>query len=495
MMVFMSGHVSGNTPHPNPLPNFFLKWGERGLSLCRIVFTQLTKVVASSTQILPLPWWERVGVRGKTSLFLLLFTLFVPQESKAMVAIQDITTPSGIKAWLVEDHAVPLVTINFMVKGGAAADGATKAGLTTVATQMLLEGAGQYDSLAFSKQLDEYAVRLSFNTGRDYFSGTLQTLTENLPKAIELASLALTQPRLDKTSFARVKAQQLSSLQAANQNPAEQAKKLWWRTAFKGHPYSVPTEGEMATVEKLTLKDVQEFAATRLGRNALIISVAGAVNKEQATAIVEGIFGNLPVITVPAPVAVQAVQKSGNTVVEKVSLPQSVAIFGQTGVRRIDKDYYAATLLNYVIGGGGFASRLMHEVREKRGLTYGIGTALSDTIAQPLFFGQVSSANETVTEALTLTKQILADIAKNGITAQELQDAKDHENGSFPLDLDNTDRLASLASAMQYYDLPKDFLEKRESLISAVTLDQINQLAAKVFHSDALVIAIVGNPQ
>jgi zinc protease len=429
------------------------------------------------------------------TLWLVAFLCLLSHNAYAMPHIQTITSPEGRTAWLIEDHAVPLVAVNFLFRdAGSATDPEALQGLATLSASLLTEGAGDLDSDAFHTLIEEKAIRLGYSASRDTFSGYLQTLTEHLDTAAQLVNSTLTQPRLDVPSLARAREQQKTSISYREQTPDAQVEKLWWEAAFAGHPYRLPPDGTPAALDTITRTDVAGFLDSRLADSNLVVSIAGDITAERASALLDAMFQGLPA-TAEAMASIPSHTLSGPLLkVAKRDLPQSVAVFGQPGIDRRDPDYYAALLVNYVLGGGGFASRLMEEVREKRGLTYGIGTGLVALHTAPLLMGRVSTVNGSMAEALRLTREVFADMQTKGLTAAELQNAKDYVNGSFPLELDSTRKLASLLTSMQYFGLPQDFLEQREGLINAVTLADANRVAQRLLAPDRLVIYVIGNP-
>ena len=426
---------------------------------------------------------------------LVAFLSAFSHNAHAMPDIQVIHSPQGRTAWLIEDHAVPLVAVNFLFRdAGSATDPENLQGLATLSGSLLTEGAGELDEAAFHTLVEEKGIRLGYSVSRDTFSGSMQTLSEHLDTAARLVNLTLTQPRLEEAAINRARAQQKTSIAYREQTPDAQAEQLWWEVAFEGHPYRLPPDGTVASLDRVTRADITGFLQSRLAQGNLIVSISGDITAPRAAQLLDTLFSGLPAAASAAAVIPPYQLRGPQLSVQKRDLPQSVAVFGQPGIARRDPDYYAALTVNYVLGGGGFASRLMEEIREKRGLTYGIGTGLVSLHNAPLLMGRVSTVNGNMAEALRLTRQVLTEMQTRGLTATELQNAKDYLNGSFPLELDSTRKLAGLLTSMQYFGLPTDFLENREGLINAVTLAQANVVAKRLLAPENLIIAIVGNP-
>ena len=397
-------------------------------------------------------------------------------------------------ALLFSDHSVPIIAIDFAFPMGSAFDPAGKHGLANLTSAMLTEGVDGYDALSYKKELESHAVQLSFSANRDFLTGRVQFLSNQTNDAVRLTRLSLLSPMINPDDLKRIKRQQNSYFDYKEQTPKLLAQDLWWQTAFSGHPYSHPVDGTRESIAGINVKDIKSFLQSCISLNNLTVGIAGDANEKQAQLILNDLFNGLqPVGNCPA---MQPFGKIvGQTVHLTKNLPQSVAYFGHSSIKRSDPDFYSMMVVDYILGSGSFSSRLMDEVREKRGLTYGIGTNLSDTLTGPLILGQVASAADKIEQALSLTKTIWQDVAKNGITQQELNDAKTYLNGSFPLQQDNTKSLSALMLYMQQQNLPIDYLDKRAELINTVTLNQANSMAKRILHADNLVIAVVGSDE
>jgi zinc protease len=394
-------------------------------------------------------------------------------------------------ALLFSDASVPIVSIDFSFKAGSAFDPKGKDGLSAITAAMLTESVAGYDALSYKKALETHAIQLSYNATRDDVVGRLQFLKTQMAPAITLARLSFLHPAFTKDDLARIKRQQSSYFDYKEQTPRILAQDLWWQTAFAGHPYAHPIEGTRETVARLTPKDVQAFFSDCFTRRQFTVGVAGDISAAEAKDMLGQLFGDLP-DTAGCAQVVPLTLKQGKKVHQNRDVPQNVAFFGHASIRRTDPDFYAMMIVDYTLGSGSFSSRLMDEIREKRGLTYGIGTMLTDMGAGPLILGQVSAAADKMDQALSLTRSIWKDVQDKGITPQELSDAKLYLNGSFPLQQDSTKKLSALMLYMQQQNLPLDYLDQRASLINAVTLEQANSVAARVLKSENLIITEVG---
>ncbi len=421
-------------------------------------------------------------------------SLLVNLQSRPAEAapVQEVVTPLGIHAYLLREPAIPFLSMAFYFEGGAAQDPKGLDGLSNMAAGLLDEGAGRYDSKAFRSALEDNAIRLSFDADRDGFSGELKTLDSTREFAFELLRLSLTEPRFDPEPVERIRGQILADLRRRETDPDYQAARAWFARAFEGHPYARPTRGTPETVEAITRDDLRRFVADRLARGNLHIGVAGDITAEELAPLLDSTFGRLPekpkLNEIPA-----ATPKTAGVVIRRMEIPQSVVVFGHGGIPRKDPDYYAAYVANYILGGGGFSSRLTEEIREKRGLVYSVYSYLYDARYAPLWLGSLATRNETVAEAIDLVRKEVARMAKGEIGQKEVDDAKTYLTGSFPLRLTSNDRIARTLVAMSYQGLGRDYLEKRNSYIEAVTLDDVRRAAARLFAPDTL-FSVVGNP-
>lgn len=408
--------------------------------------------------------------------------------------IQEVVSPGGIKAWLVEEHSIPIVSMNVVWRGGSSLDPADKAGLAHLAASTMDEGAGELDSKAFQGRLSDLAIELSFDVGKDNFSGSLKTLSENTDEAFRLLGLALSAPRFDEESVERIRAQILTSLNRQLSDPRSLAGEAWFRLAFGDHPYSQPTDGTLKTMAAVTRQDLADFAKTALGKDNMIIGVVGDIDAKKLAALLDSTFGALPATATARPIPdVKPLAEAAIEIIPQ-DIPQSLVTFGGQGVKRDDPDYYAAYVLNYILGGGSFESRLTDEVREKRGLVYSIYTYLYPLDASGLQLGGFGTGNASVKKALSLVEQEIAGIRENGVTADELSNAKTYLNGSFPLSLSSNASIAGILVAMQVSDLPIKYLDQRASLINAVTQADVKRVARKILDPEKLIVVVVGKP-
>lgn len=413
----------------------------------------------------------------------------------AAVEVQRVVSPGGIEAWLVEDHGNPIISLDLAFRGGSAAEPAAKGGLATLVASTLDEGAGELDSQAFQKALSDHSIGLSFQAGRDSFGGSLSTLTRYSDEAFDLLRLALTAPRFDAAPVERVRGQLQASLARQDQDPDAIAGRTLAHTLFGEHPYGRPAGGTAESLAAIGIDDLRTFARERLTRDRLVIGVAGDIGPERLAELLDSTFGALPVSGPALEVADVTPRAEGGVMVIERQQPQSVVSIAQPGISRDDPDFYAAYLVNYVLGGGGFASRLYAEVREKRGLAYSVYSYLAPYDHTALISAGVATQNARVGESLEVIREEWRKMAENGPTAEELADAKTFVTGNFPLRLTSTGKVSGILVTMQLDHLGIDYIDRRSALFDAVTLEDARRVARRLYDPAALTVVIVGQPE
>jgi zinc protease len=419
----------------------------------------------------------------------------VATPAGAEMRIQEVTSPGGIKAWLVESRQVPLIAMRFAFAGGAAHDPDGKEGLANFVSGILDEGAGELGSIEFQERQEELAVKLEFEAGRDMFVGSFQTLTRNSEEAAGLLHLALTKPRLDADAVERIKGQILTGLKFDLNDPREVASKEWFKLAFKGHPYARPVKGTMESVARIGAEDLRGFVRSVLARDTLKVAVVGDIDARTLGPMLDKVFGDLPASSGLKPVTEAAPPAGPQRKHIEMNVPQSVAVFGHGGFKRKDKDFIASYVLNYILGGGGFNSRLTEEVREKRGLAYSVYSYLSPYQSAAIYVGNVATENKSMVRSLKVIGDELQRMAEKGPTAEELKNAKQYLTGSYPLRFDTSSKIANQLLWIQIEDLGLGYIDTRNEKIEAVTLDDIRRVAKRLLKADGLIVTIVGKPE
>lgn len=428
-----------------------------------------------------------------TALAFVLALSTAPQPAGA-TKVERVLSPGGIEAWLVRDHLNPIINVRFSFRGGSALDPTGKEGLATFVSSLLDEGAGDLDTNAFRKIVEDLSISLRFNASRDRFGGRLQTLTEHRDMAFDLLTKAMTQPRFDPEPVGRLRAQILAKLRHDEENPDAIAGRALMDSLFPGHPYGRPSDGTKESVAKLTVADLRRFVADRLALDTLVIGVTGDITPEELAPLLDKTFGTLPKKAASWKVPDASPRTEGQIVVIDKTIGQSNILFADIGMKRDDPDFYVAYVMNHILGGGGFTSKLYQEVREKRGLAYSVYSYLHPMDAAALYLGGAGTANARVAETLKVVREQWRKMAETGVSAEELDHAKRFLIGSFPLRFTSSDRIASILVGMQIDDLGQDYLDRRNGFIAKVTVDDIRRVARKLLHPKRLVFVIVGQP-
>jgi zinc protease len=436
-------------------------------------------------------------IRGVSPVFLLLFAAIavIAPRPAAAVTVERVESPGGIVAWLVRDSLVPLVSIEFSFRGGAALDPAGKTGLANLTSSLLDEGAGDMDSQTFQRKLSDLAVSISFSAGMDTIRGSLKTLNSTRDEAIDLLALAMTKPRFDDDAVERIRQQVLTILVRQSTDPDKIAGQVWWKAAFPDHPYGLSSDGTAETVAAITPADMRRLVTERFARDQLIVGVVGDITPEELGPMLDRAFGGLPAKGKPFTLEESEPQARGQIYVVESDVPQSVVLFGHGGIKRDDPDYYIAYTMNYILGGGGFSSRLYEEVREKRGLAYSVYSYMTPLSAAGIYTGGVSTANARVGESIDIIRAEWARMRDRGVSEEELKDAKTYLTGSFPLRFTSTNSIARMLVGMQYNDLGIRHIEERNALIEKVTLEDVGRVAKRLLKPEALTIVVVGKPE
>jgi zinc protease len=424
----------------------------------------------------------------------LLFAIAAPYAPAQATNIERVVSPGGIQAWLVRDATIPLVAMDFAFTGGANQDPEVKPGVSYLTAALLDDGAGEFDAKAFAQRIEENAVQLHFSSGRDNFQGSVRMLRERMNESLDLLRLALTQPRFDNDALERVRAQAVSSLRRETTNPNSISNRVWWKTAFPTHPYGRPTNGTLESVPTITRDDLRDYHSRVLTRETLKVAVVGDIDAATLGPLLDRVFGALPAKGRLNTLPPARIQDVGRRIVVDLDVPQAVLSFGGQGLARKDPDFIPAFVVNHVLGGGSFSSRLYNEVREKRGLAYGVSSNLLPLDRAALFTGGTQTSNDSAGEALKIIEAEIRRMAGEGPTEDELAKAKAYLKGSFPLRFDTSSKIAGQLLQIQVEDLGIDYINKRNSLIDAVTIQDARRVAKRLADGGMLV-TVVGRPK
>jgi zinc protease len=449
---------------------------------------------AASTTVPDLTGHFSFGRRAVLGALALVAALTGFPVSASATKIEAIVSPRGIMAWLVHDPSVPLIAFDFAFKGGATQDPPEKPGVATMATALLDEGAGDIESNDFHERLEAKAIEMSFSATRDYVSGSLRTLSENQNEAFELLKLALTAPRFDAEDVERIREEVLSALRRATTSPNDLASQRWWATAFAGHPYSRPPRGTLESVPAIGAEDLKAFTRKVFARDNLKIAIVGNIDAAAAGKLIDQVFGDLPAHGALSPVASASPQGLGQKIAIDLDVPQSVLIIGGAGILRKDPDFMASFVLNHILGGSAFSSRLYREVREARGLAYSVYSAVMPLDYTALFLSGTATRSDRTGQALEVMEAEIRKLAETGPTEEELVKAKSFLTGSFALRFDTSAKIAEQLVQIQLDDLGIDYIDKRNDLVNAVTLAAVKRVAKRLLEANMLV-TVVGKPE
>ena len=419
--------------------------------------------------------------------------------------IQQITTPAGINLWYVREPSLPILAVDVIFRdAGAATEPVDKQGVGNLLSITLDEGAGDIPSFEFLRRIEDLSLDLGFEIGTDTFQVDFRTLTANADEGFALLGLALTQPRFDEDAVGRMRDALLTSLTRRLDDPDDILGDAWLAAAFPDHPYGRTRHGTVETMEAVTPADLRAFLTTRLTRDRMLVGAVGDVEPDEIARLVDIAFAGLPATGPDFAIPDTELRDGEHLVIVRRDIPQSSALVGARGVLREDPDYYAASLLNTVLGGTSFISRLWDVVREQRGLAYSVGTFLAPLEHTAYVMASVATANDNMAETLALIRAEVERIVREPLTEQELADAKTYSIGNFALTLEGNSRIASLLTGMQLSGLGPDYLDQRADLINAVTADDVQRVARRIFLGDEnadpdttpieFVTVVVGDP-
>jgi zinc protease len=415
--------------------------------------------------------------------------------SHAATKIQRLVSPGGIEAWFVQDATVPLIAMEYAFGGGATQDPADKSGVGNLVADLLDEGSGDLDSKTFHEHLDRRAIELSFSSSRDYFRGSLRMLKDNKDEAFELLRTSLTSPHFDSTDVERIRTQVISGLRSDTSNPSALANRKFLQMAFGDHPYGRQSTGTLESIPKIDIADLKEYVRRVLAKDTLKIAVVGDVDPATLGKLLDQTFGGLPAKASLTPVADIEAAKPPQRAFIPLDVPQTVVTFGGPGFKRHDPNFMAGYVVNHILGGGTLSSRLYHEVREKRGLAYSVYESLLWMDHSAVFVGNTGTRADRAGETIDAIDKEVRRMAEDGPTQQELDEAKSYLKGSQMLALDTSSKLASALLQYQLDKLPIDYIEKRNAIVDAVTLEDAKNAAKRLWGQGLLTVVVGRAPQ
>ncbi|MBZ9669203.1 M16 family metallopeptidase [Mesorhizobium sp. ES1-3] len=457
-----------------------------------MTMNQFSGALTSPRQAPPLVG-EGKALHAIATLFLSVLFLILPALAARAMEIQSVTSPKGVTAWLVEDYSVPVVAVRFVFGGGSTQDPPGKEGLANLMTGLFDEGAGPLDSEAFQIKLDDAGAEMSFDETRDGIYGSMRMLAEQRDQAFDLLRLAVNEPRFDQAPIDRIRAQVLSGIVANENDPDTVAQNRWARAVYGDHPYSRSDQGTRQSIAAVTQADLEALHKAVFARGGLHVAVVGAIDAETLKKKLDMVFGDLPQNQALAPVA-DIEPKLAQHVEVNYDLPQTSLQLAWPGVKRKSPDFFPAALMNEILGGGTFTSRLFQEVREKRGLAYSVNSSLVNQDHADALIVTTGTRSDRAAETLGIVRDVVKRLAQDGPTEAELAATKKYLIGAYAINnLDSSSSIAATLVELQLDDLGIDYMQRRTGYINAVTLDQVKAVAKKLLTAEPTIM-VVGPP-
>lgn len=413
----------------------------------------------------------------------------------AAPTIKEIVSPSGLTAWLVEDRTLPLVAMRFSFNGGVETDAKDKQGLASLTATLMTQGAGPYDAKTFQDKLAAASIHLGFGAGRDFFQGDMTFLRAEKEEAFRLLSLALTQPHFSEEALERAKNAQSAAARFQLADPEWQTRRALFDFVFARHPYGFRALGSSKSLKTIAREDIAAFARQSFSRDNVRIVIVGAITADETAKALDRVFGGLPAKQIRTEMDSVVWPTHPQTVCVPRKGGQTDFFFAAPMMRRSDPDWYAALVANYLLGGGGFESRLMHAVREQGGMTYGISTSLMPMEKASMIAGGFSVQGDEAIKALATMRRVWQDFYENGATFQEVEAAKAYLMGAMETRLTSRASVADMLLDVREKELGLDYFEKRKKLLQAVSADDVMRVLSAWFDPSRLSFAAVGATQ
>ena len=425
---------------------------------------------------------------------LFIFGLLFLNAANAALNIQHWQTSTGAAVYFVENHSLPMIDLSVNFAAGSAYDPAEKSGLAGVTKYMMSLGAGGLGEDVISNQLSDVGAGLGGDFDLDRAAFKLRTLSSNKEKSQALATLKtiLQQPDFSEKVLAREKARMIASLQEAATQPESIASQAFMTALYGTHPYAQDGDGTEASIKQLKREDLVHFYQQFYGAKGAVIALIGDLTREEANQMAENLTSGLPAATQAHSIAPVALPTA--PVEKRIPHPasQSHILLGYPGTKRGDPDLFPLTVGNYILGGGGFVSRLTEEVREKRGLVYSVYSYFSPMQAFGSFQIGLQTKKEQADEALKVVHATLDKFLKNGVTEQELKAAKSNMIGGFPMRIDSNKKILDYLSVIGFYKLPLNYLDEYNQKVAAVTAAQIKEAFNRRVKPEHFVTVVVG---
>ncbi len=412
----------------------------------------------------------------------------------ADIAPTKFVAPNGMTVLILEQHFLPIVEIHAMIKAGSAQDPPDKAGTANLVASLLDEGTTTRTSKQLAEQIDFIGGSLEAKASEDFTTASARVLKKDIDLGFTLLADLLQRPAFQRPEFERIRTQLLGEMASDNDDPGHVAMKAFNQLVFHGHPYRWPVNGTEETLSKVTLADVQAFYQREYQPPQIILTIVGDVTVEQATALVQTHFGSWKKGATPSRNAKDPLPVKKKTVqlIEK-DLTQSTIVLGHGGLSRSHPDFYSVTVMNYILGAGGFSSRLMDSIRDKQGLAYGIMSHFDARQMPGSFWINLQTRTEATNQAIAGVLLEMKNMRDAPVTDQELAEAKSFLIGSFPLRLDSTAKLAQVLAQVEFYNLGFEYFSQYPKWIDRVTKEDVQRVAKHYLDPQRYALVVVGN--
>jgi zinc protease len=411
--------------------------------------------------------------------------------------IQHWRAPSGAQVYFVENHDLPMLDLTVTFAAGSGFDVAEKSGLAGLTHSLLDLGSDEMSEDEISRNLADIGAQFGKNFDADRAGVSLRTLSSvaERTRALDIMARVLQHPLFQENILAREKTRLIAGLKESETKPESIAEKAFSKAVFGSHPYGLPSPGEIATVENIQRTDIGAFYRSHYSAKNSVVAIMGDVTRAEAEAIAQKLTGELPQSVEAAQIAPVPMQIKANE--QRIAHPatQSHILMGAPGMARKDPDYFALYVGNHILGGGGFISRLMHEIREKRGLAYSVYSYFIPMKLPGAYQIGLQTKKDQADEALKLVRATLRDFIDKGVTEKELQASKQNIIGGFPLRIDSNKKIVDYLSVIGFYDLPLTYLDDFVGNVEKVTVEKIRSAYKRRVNPDAMATVIVGAPE
>lgn len=433
-----------------------------------------------------------VIVIAMTAMFLALPIL----SSAAEPLGRRVVLKNGMVLLLSEKHELPVVTVNMAIRAGSVVEPADKPGLASITASLLTQGTKKRTASQISREIDFVGGSLSVSGGDDFAGASLRVLKKDFRTGLDLLADALMNPVFDQKEIDRKVKESLASIQRQKEEPEVIAGEAFTKAIFGVHPYGKTSDDVAAYLPRIARKDIEEFYARRYGPNNCIAAVVGDITEKEARALFEERFSGWKPAEQqdPSHAAPPAIASLTFKKMDKNTTQANIAI-GQVGISRENPDFYAVAVMNYILGGGGFSSRLMDNIRDNRGLAYDVHSSFAAQKEPGAFQVWTQTKSESANEAIAEIFKELKRIRTEPVTDKELADAKAYLTGSFPLKMDTSAKIAGILTSIEIYNLGLDYPQKYPALINAVTKEDILRVAKKHLDPDRMVAVVLGNQE